>query len=108
MSELIELSEKIIQKHQRLGEKSPITIIDTGQLFMDLNEIRQMHEAYISLKKECEKMRDDIQLRLGVHRNQNNIVSGTIRFNVVQVRDVLKGINRNCLENLCDWGFKII
>lgn len=107
MTELIELTEKIIHKHKCCGDESPLRNIDLQLMFMNMEELRNKHDEYMRMKKECDELRDEIQLKLGVHRSQNKIPPQTIRFYVLQVRDVLKGIKRNSINELKEWGYTI-
>ena len=106
--ELIELSEQILKKHLQQGEKSPLAHLNMQQLKDVLNEMKIKHEEYLVFKEKCDRMKEDIQLIFGTHREQKNIENGTIRFTTVQVRDVLKGIHRERLEALREWGYTVI
>lgn len=107
MAELIELSEKIIQKHGKDTDKSCLKNMNIELLNVKISALKQKHQRYLELKEKADSPRNEIQLELDIHQSQKDISPETIRFYVVQIRDVLKGINRHHIVSLREWGFTV-
>jgi hypothetical protein len=105
--ELIDLSEKILARHYLEGEKSPLRNVNIEQLSVNIDGIKKTHLRYLELKKESDRLKDQIQLALGVHKTHQALQPNTVRFLIIQIRDILKGVKREDVEELGKWGYTV-
>lgn len=106
--ELIELSEKIIVKHKQDEENCPLRDVDLKSLERTISILKEQYKESLELKKRSDELREHTQLILGVHQSQKNIKPETVRFKIVQIRDVLKGIHRESIHKIAMWGYEIL
>jgi hypothetical protein len=73
-----------------------------------IKEVQPKYNELLELRAKANQLNDEIQMVLGIHRSEKKIVQGTARFIVAQSRDILKGIYRDDLNKLKEWGFEVI
>ncbi|MBI4929316.1 MAG: hypothetical protein HY841_01020 [Bacteroidetes bacterium] len=103
--QLLNLSENIIKKHKKDGGKSALTGMNMSDMEKITIETRKKYDEAIELRKRSEKLTEEVQKLLGIHKKQKTTQPGHILYYCTQVRDILKGIFRATLKKLCDWGF---
>lgn len=110
--ELLKLAENIISKYETTNEinKFNNVIIDDNieNLKKIIIGIRPKHDEMIQHKNTADRINHEIQLLCGTHNSNRKISSGTIKFIVAQLRDILKGIHRENPTALTEWGFVLI
>lgn len=106
--EIFDLSKSIILKHNSIAQNSPLNHIEITSLCSRITDLELKFKEYQILSEKCAKLKEEFQKELGIHQEQKSLVPGTVRFNIVQVRDILKGIAREDITVLKNWGFKII
>lgn len=106
--EIFESSKRIIFKHNSIAQNSPLNHIEITSLCSRITDLETKYSEYQILSEKCARLKEEFQKELGIHKDQKSFVPGTVRFNIVQVRDILKGIAREDISSLKNWGFKII
>lgn len=105
--QLITLAKLIQQKHVQDGSDSPLHNLDWNTLSMRLAEAEQRYEEGSKLSREKENATQVRNLALGTDRSQNSKTTGTVKYLVRAVRDVLLGIYRGKEQELGNWGFEV-
>lgn len=105
--QLIALAKLIQQKHQQDGSNSPLHHLDWNTLAMRLAEAEQRYEEGSKLNRDKENATQVRNIALGTDRSQNSKTTGTVKYLVRSVRDVLLGIYRGKEQELGKWGFEV-
>ncbi len=105
---LMELGDDIYAKHQQDGDQSPIpqTMADDLKGANDKAKIEKGIQD--DQKKESVRLTRDLNLELGIMNNDSSYQSGTMKYCIKSVRDVLSGNYRSNLRKLNEWGFDIV
>lgn len=104
---LLKLADDIVDKHEADGDASVLEDVDIATLKSTKNQARIIYEEALALRRESEKKTEQYRKLLGIHKSQRSRTPGTALYYVYQSRDVLKGIFRNVLRKLGDWGFVV-
>ncbi|MDI1355433.1 MAG: hypothetical protein PSX36_10965 [bacterium] len=111
-AELLQLGQKIIHKHKDLSEQrvelSNLIGFHVENLEQKLAEAKPKFEDMCRLKELYEQLNTQIKMACGTHGSDRKISPGTIKFFIAQIRDILKGIHKEDLKQLSDWGFEVI
>lgn len=111
-AELILLGQKIINKHKGQSEnknaQSILISLYIKDLDQKLEEVKPKYQDMLRLKEKLDQLNDQLKRVCGTHGSNRKISPGTIKFNIANVRDILKAVHREDLNQLCDWGFKVI
>jgi len=96
VEDVFRLAGLIYAKHTALGEASPLKALDweTGKANLDAAEAQ--NTAFKELHRQAEAAREE----------RDHYVA-QIRLLVQQSRDMLKGIHRNDLRQLGEYGFEV-
>lgn len=108
MEGLLKLSTTIIIKHETENSKSPLQVINMEEFKSLTSELKDQYELLVKYKRQYEDLRDQIQITMGIHRNQKMLEPNTIRYYNVQIRDILKGVYINDIQHLEEWGFEVV
>jgi len=93
---LIQLAQAIYAKHTELGTASPLNALDWEEKVTVLNEALAAHKQAEEYKRQMEK----------AYQQRDNLVDDITEW-VRQSRDVLKGIHRQEMKKLGDFGFEV-
>ena len=104
---LLKLSEDIIKKHKKDGFDSPLSGIDMADMQGKTKSAREKYAEALELRKRSEKLTQEVQILLGIHKSQKTTQPGHLLFYATRVRDVLKGVFRETVRKLNDWGFVV-
>ncbi|OFY84682.1 MAG: hypothetical protein A3F72_16065 [Bacteroidetes bacterium RIFCSPLOWO2_12_FULL_35_15] len=104
---LLKLSEDIIRKHKKDGRSSPLVGIDMVDMEKQTKSAREKYTEAVELRKRSEKLTNEVQKLLGIHKLQKTTQPGHVLFYTTRVRDVLKGIFRDAVKKIGDWGFLV-
>ena len=94
--ELLELAKKIYQKHESDGDSSLLKPLNWDEIGAKINEGLQLHEKAEELQREMEK----------AYENRDIIIE-EVEDKIKRSRDLLKGIHRDDLKKLGDYGFEV-
>ena len=93
---LLELVQKISEKHQADGANSPLTpVMPDG--------FQQIVTEGLQLNNKAEELEKEIEI---TYQKRDVIVKQASEL-ARRVRDLLKGIHRNNLKQLGDYGFEV-
>ena len=104
---LIDLANLILAKNTAEGADSPITGLDIVDFTAKNVLAEEQHILANNLSREKETAIYERDKTLGLAKNKNLIVKGTVRYYVIQVRDVLLGLNKGSEHLLGNWGFDV-
>ncbi|MDX1943679.1 MAG: hypothetical protein SFU99_24140 [Saprospiraceae bacterium] len=104
---LLALATRIWKKHQQDGVNSilPPALMALFQIKLDI--ARAENTRCKDLDRLKEKLIEERNLLLGLHRNQNAYSEGTVRYFVTAVRDILLGHYRGSERMLGNWGYTV-
>lgn len=107
-NDLVELTGKIVVKHQQDGAASPLNGMkekDKADFLAKAAAAKDKHDEAKKLRKQSEKATEDRDNVLGAPSEA--LTPGTVRFYVTAVRDLLVGVNKGNEHALGDWGFTV-
>ncbi len=104
---LLKLSEDIIKRHKKDGRNSPLAGIDMADMEKKMRSAREKYSEALELRKRSEKLTQEVQRLLGIHKSQKTTQPGHLLFYTTRVRDVLKGLFRETIRKLGEWGFVV-
>jgi hypothetical protein len=105
---LISLAESIIAKHQTDGAESPLNSFDMAHFI-------QLFNTAATAQTDCQKLRSNREIAykernnaMGWGKKQSSNITGTLKFYIRAIRDVLLGKFRGIEQLLGEWGFEVI
>lgn len=104
---LMALADKILQKHYQDGTASKMNPTMAEQLQVKLDTARTENTRCNELIRQKEKLNEERNLLLGLHKSQNTYSEGTVRSIITAARDVLMGHYRGNERMLGDWGYTV-
>ena len=104
---LIDLANLILAKNTEEGADSPISGLNIVDFTAKNVLAEEQHILANNLSREKETAIYERDKTLGLAKNKNLIVKGTVRYYVIQVRDVLLGLNKGSEHLLGNWGFDV-
>ncbi|MBK7873321.1 MAG: hypothetical protein IPJ74_22945 [Saprospiraceae bacterium] len=104
---LLALATNVWKKHQQDGANSilPPALMALFQIKLDI--ARAENTRCKDLDRLKEKLIEERNLLLGLHRNQSAYLEGTVRYFVTAVRDILLGHYRGSERMLGNWGYEV-
>lgn len=105
--ELITLAKLVAQKHYQDGANSPLNALDWDKLNQVLYEVEMKMQEARKVSREKELATQAYQLALGIDKTQSSKVTGTVKYLITSIRDVLLGSFRGREKELGNWGFKV-
>lgn len=104
---LLALASRIWKKHQQDGDNSilPTLLMESFQIKLGIARAENTRSKDLDRLKE--KLIEERNLLLGLHRTQNAYSEGTVRYFVTAVRDVLLGHYRGSERMLGNWGYAV-
>ena len=94
--ELLGLAQKIVTKHQSEGDSSVLNALNWNDLIPKINEGLELHEKAEEHQREME-----------IAYESRDMIVNELSDIVKRSRDLLKGIYRNDLKKLGDYGFEV-
>lgn len=105
--EMITLTNKLLERHNQMGDKSPLRDLGLDQIQVKLKTAKEKRDEARMLHKKAEMLNQEAELDLGIADFQNSTTAGTIYNALTRSRDILLGIHKGQEENLNDWGFEV-
>lgn len=93
---LLELTQKILDKHLADGESSPLNLVITDSIQQTVTDGLQLNTQAETLEKQMEK----------AYEERDEKVKEAAKI-VKQSRDILKGVYTGNLKQLGDYGFTV-
>lgn len=104
---LISLAGTIIAKHQADGAASPLHSFDMANFI-------QLYNTALTAQANCQTLRSNREIAfkernnaMGWGKKQSSSISGTLKFYIRAIRDVLLGKFRGIEQLLGGWGFEV-
>ena len=94
--ELLALAQAVAKKHKALGKNSPLNALPWARVLPRIDKAVEQHKLAERLRRDMEKAYES---------RDKNIPA--IRDILQRSRDLLKGIYRNELKKLGDFGFTV-
>ena len=105
---LLELIDKILEKHNKDPQNSPLDEEDVKILEAMQKEGAPMRKKAKELDEEKQALNNQVSQLLGIGKGQNRETPGTGGFAVTGVRDTLLKKYRGIEENLSQYGFNVV
>lgn len=105
---LIKLHKRIIDRHEELGNDSPLKSLDMDKFKVDTEKVEELREQAFLLHAEAQALNQKARLLLGVEKGQNIYTEDTLYNMDSQIRDLLLLVNRNIEEELSTYGFNVV
>jgi hypothetical protein len=99
VQELLELAQKIYNKHQSENEASPLQSVEDH----NWNDIGDDIKKCLELHLEAEELKGKMEKSY----RERDILFKKIDETVKASRDVLTGIYRKNMKRMTDWGFQV-
>jgi hypothetical protein len=107
--EFISLAEQVINKHEELGESSPLLSLNKMDLFGDkLGQAGQLRNESKKLRNQSESKMEEAKLNLGIAPGQTKETPDTVYNLMLRIRDQLLVTYQGNEEKLSEWGFKVV
>ena len=96
IEELLKLAQAVSNKHKALGKKSPLSVLPWSSILPRIDKAIEQHRLAEKLRRDMEK----------AYKSRNKNIPA-IRDILQRSRDLLKGIYRNEMKKLGDFGFTV-
>jgi hypothetical protein len=107
--ELISLGEKIVEKHEELGESSPLVSLNKMDVFgAKLGQAGQIRNESRKLRNQSESKMEEAKLNLGIAPGQTKETPDTVYNLMLRIRDQLLVTYQGNEEKLSEWGFNVV
>jgi hypothetical protein len=112
--DLLILGESLVVAHNMLLEKNLHDVHFQSlkerieELSLKITRVRPMYDEMVKLMETASGLNEEIKMVCGSHKSNKKIAPGTIRFVIAQIRDMLKGMHREDLKILSEWGFTVL
>lgn len=107
--ELISLAENVNNKHEELGESSPLSALNKMDVFGDkLGQAGQLRNESKKLRNQSESKMEEAKLNLGIAAGQTKETPDTVYNLMLRIRDLLLVTHQGNEEKLSEWGFKVV
>lgn len=99
VEEMLTLASKVYQRHQEIGEASPLTNLDG----ISWSVVGPTIEQALAKQKEAE----DYKNRMEQAYRERDLYTPAIKEAVTASRNLLKALNQKNPKRLADWGFEV-
>jgi len=103
-SELIELSEDVLDKHAADGAGSKLNGLDMADMQSKTTTAAQQDDLSRNLSRDAETATEERDIALGANES---FLEGTVMFYVTAIRDFLLGRFRGQEHKLGDWEYEV-
>jgi hypothetical protein len=101
-------NDRIISKHEELGENSPIRNIDMDTYKADNQKIKDHLKSWADYREKAEIEREKAARLLGIDKGQSINTPGTTYNTTAHIRDILLAYYKGTEEELSNWGFDVV
>lgn len=105
---LLELAEAIWAKHSQDGAGSVLHVLDMDTFDAKLQQARTQRKEALEASAGAQSAQGQLKSLLGLSPGKNSRTPGSLFFDVLKVRDLLKILNSANPEALSLWGFRVI
>ena len=103
------LGENIKNKHEALGETSPLLPVNKMDVFMPkLAQANLLRNESIALRAQSESKMEEAKMLMGIAQGQSKDTPDTVYNLMLKVRDVLLVTYQGNEEKLSEWGFDVV
>ena len=96
VEELLNLAKAVLKKHQALGKDSPLSMLRWGKVGPGIDKAIEQHKLAEKLRRDMEKAYESRDKKIPA-----------IKDILQRSRDLLKGLYRNEMRKLGDFGFTV-
>ena len=94
--ELLNLGNRVLKKHQDDAGTSPLNSLEWDSVGPTIPTGLELHEKVKDLERQLEALYEE-----------RDAIVDKVKDQVFRSRDILKGVHRNDLRRLGDWGFDV-
>lgn len=108
--ELIQLAQKIVEKHAELAENSPIHALkdlNMAEFGAGATEAGSQRQVAKEAERTAQESNGRAASLLGTAPGQTQETKGTLLFGITRIRDLLGAVNKGNEEALTSWGFEV-
>ena len=105
---LIRLNKRIIERHEQLGDDSPLKELDMDTLKNKTMQAEEVREEAARLHAQAEALNEEARLLLGIDKGQNSYTEGTVYNLDILIRNRLLLVHQNTEEQLSTFGFNVV
>jgi hypothetical protein len=99
VEEMLTLASKVYQRHQEIGEASPLTNLDG----ISWSEVGPTIEQALACQKEAEEYKKQMEKAY----RERDLYTPAIKEAVTASRNLLKALNQKNPKRLVEWGFDV-
>ncbi len=105
---LIELNKRIIERHEKLGEDSPLKELDMDTVKNKTVQAEEIREEAARLHAQAEALNEEARQLLGIDIDQNSYTEGTVYNLDILIRNRLLQVYLNIEETMSTFGFNVV
>jgi hypothetical protein len=107
--DFIALAENVNNKHEGLGETSPLSVLNKMDVFgAKLGQASGLRDESKTLRNKSESKMEEAKLNLGIAIGQTKETPDTVYNLMLRIRDLLLVTYQGNEEKLSEWGFKVV
>ncbi len=105
---LIELNENIIERHEELGDDSPLEELDMAGLKNNVQQAKELRSQARDFYAKAQAMNEEARQLLGIDKGQSTFTEGTIYYMDTRIRDLLLFRFPGREEQLSTYSFNVV
>jgi len=105
---LIELNKRIIERHEQLGEDSPLKELDMDTVKNKTFRAVEIRDEAARLHGQAEALNEEARQLLGMDIDQNSYTEGTVYNLDILIRNRLLLVYMNREEAMSTFGFNVV
>jgi len=105
---LIKLNKRIIEKHEELGDDSPLKELAMDRVKSQTLEAEAIRNEAAKHHAKAEALNQKALLLLGIEIGQSSYTEGTVYFEDILIRSRLLQVYKNSEETLSTFGFNVV
>jgi len=107
-NKLIDLNELIIERHEELGEDSPLKELDMEDVKNKVQEAKELRSQAKMKHAEAEALNQKARVILGIDVGQSSFTEGTIYYMDTRIRNLLLFRYPGREEQLSTFGMNVV
>lgn len=105
---LIALNELIIERHEELGDDSPLKQLDMDWVKNNTQQAKELRSQAQMKHAKAEALNERARALLGIDKGQDSNTSGTIYYEDTRIRNLLLLVHKGIEEQLSTYGFNVV
>ncbi|MFQ5335183.1 MAG: hypothetical protein ACE5DN_03815 [Flavobacteriales bacterium] len=105
---MIELNKRIIERHEALGDDSPLKELPMARLKADMLQAEALRREAAALHARAEAINQKARTLLGIEIGQDSYTEGTVYNLDLRIRDLLLLLHSANEEALSTYGFNVV